>query len=77
MIRRVIGKNIAYKDSDRGGLEVDWGDGWHFCQRSWSEVEQMHPNLESAPIVPDTEDREIFGDTLDEPIPDELWEMLV
>ena len=79
MIRRVIGTKIRFKDSDKGGLEVDWGDGWHFTFRCWAEVERMHPTLEPAPEVPDTEDRdrEVFGDTLDEPIPDDLWAILV
>ena len=76
-MRRVLGTNVRFKDSDRGGLEVDWGDGWHFTFRTWPEVERMHANLEPAPEVPDTEDREVFGDTLDEPIPGELWEMLI
>lgn len=80
MIRRVIGKNIAYRDSDKGGLEIDWGDGWHYCYRTWPEVERMHPTtLEPAPEVPDTkdQDREVYGETLDEEFPDDFWEMLI
>ena len=47
---------------------------WHFTFRSEREFREMH----GLPIPVDTEDgeREIFGETLDEPIPDEFWEMI-
>jgi hypothetical protein len=76
MIRKVLGTKIAYRNSDHGGLEVtDDGENWYFTFRTWSEVEAMHPTLEAAPAVVDTEerDRELFGETLDEPILDDLY----
>jgi hypothetical protein len=75
MIRKVLGTKTAYRDSEHGGLEVSDGEYWYFTFRTWSEVEAMHPTLEASPAVADTEeqDRELFGETLDEPIPDDLY----
>ena len=86
--RRVLGSpsHIVYRDSDRGGLEKSYdddsglksGDVWYLTFRSWSDVEAMHPTLEPSLVVPSTEEieREIFGETLDEEIPDVYWDMV-
>ena len=82
IIRRVLGSetHIAYRESERGGLEATYGNlGWFYSQRTWREVEKMHSTLEPAPAEPasqEEQERECFGETLDEPIPDDLWEML-
>ncbi len=82
IIRRVLGSKtqIAYRESERGGLEATYENrGWFYSQRTWREVEEMHPTLESAlanPASQEERERECFGETLDEPIPDDLWEML-
>ncbi len=82
IIRRVLGSKtqIAYRESERGGLEATYENrGWFYSQRTWREVEEMHPTLEPAlanPASQEERERECFGETLDEPIPDDLWEML-
>ncbi len=82
IIRRVLGSetDIAYRESEMGGLEVTYENlGWFFTHRTWNEVERMHPTLEPAPARPASqadEERECFGETIDEPIPDDLVEML-
>lgn len=58
----------------------DGGETWYYTFRSQSEFEAMHGPMElvggtSAPDSDDAE-RELFGETLDEPIPDDLWEMI-
>jgi hypothetical protein len=81
IVRRVLGNKtpIAYRESKRGGLEVtheNWG--WFFTHRTWGEVGRMHPTLEPAPAKPasqEEQERECFGETVDEPIPDDLGEM--
>lgn len=82
VIRQVLGSrtHIAYRESERGGLEVTYENlGWFFTHRTWGEVEEMHPALEPAPAKlasREEQERECFGETIDEPIPDDLWEML-
>jgi hypothetical protein len=54
--------------------------GWHFTypplQNEWDNLEP----IEGTPVVDEAdkedEEREIFGETLDEPIPDDLWAMI-
>ena len=57
-------------------MMADWGDGWHYTFRTWPEIEQMHPTLEPMPVDAD-EDREVWGETLDEEIPDDLMAYLI
>jgi hypothetical protein len=59
--------------------EVNWGDGWHFQQRNLPEIREMHPSLAIDPAYTadaDEDERELFGETLDNLIPDDLYEML-
>ena len=81
--RRVLGSktNIIYRDSDRCGLEYTYEntDVWYLTWRTWADVEAMHATLEPTPVIVESEDREreIFGETLDDPIQDDLWDMLM
>ena len=67
------------------GWEVtcDKGATWSWSPRGLEEFQQMHPSLtvDSAyTLATDTAEdveRELFGETLDEPIPDDLFAMLV
>lgn len=69
---------LCYRRSEKGGWEYsdDGGITWYFTFRCESEIRAMWPNIQGECTVDDEQDREIFGDTLDEPIPDDLWEML-
>jgi hypothetical protein len=77
-------ENGVYKGKPHG-WETTWDKGatWHFSSRGLEEFQDMWPNLVVDPIytsAPDTAEdieRELFGETLDEPIPDDLYEMLV
>lgn len=81
MIRKVPNTLIAYRYSDEFGMEKTWdgGETWHFTFRGWREIEEMHPTIELGDLeLPTNEEneREIFGETLDEPIPDDYWYMI-
>ena len=82
MIWQVPGKKLAYRKSDQGGMEYSDDDGqtWYLTFRTLSEIIEMHPTI-VGPSVEDAEraemaEREIFGETLDEEIPEDLWEMI-
>ncbi len=74
----VPGTKIAYKQGEYG-IEVtyDGEETWGFTFRSISEIRQMHPTL-VGPAEDNSEDneREIFGETLDDHIPDDMWDMI-
>jgi hypothetical protein len=69
---------LRYRRSDKGGWEYsdDCGVTWYFTFRSESEIRAMWPNIEGSCPMDNELDFEIYGDTLDEPIPDDLREML-
>lgn len=80
---KVPGTQIAFRYSKESGMESTWDNGliWHFTQKSEREIYEMFPNVVGRLIeTPDSDseadEREIFGDTLDEPIMDEFWEMI-
>lgn len=74
------GKKLQFRRSDKGGWEWsdDGGKMWYFTFRGRDEILEMWPDaIETSDTVSEVEeDREVFGDTLDEPIPDDLWEMI-
>jgi hypothetical protein len=77
----VPGSKICYRPSDRGGWEWtdDGGERWNLTFRSRQEILDMHRTaVDDSPEVMSTADveRELFGETLDEPIPDDFAEML-
>ena len=83
MTYHVPGTHIRFRPSDRGGMEVahEKDEVYYLTFRSLNELLAMHPT--AVPIQGtqrDTADedaeRELFGDTLDEPIPDDLWELI-
>lgn len=78
MTWHVPGTKLQYRESDQGGLEwsEDGGNMWYLTFRTITEVRQMWPTLTGPVVVDDEPEREIFGETLDEPIPDDLWEMI-
>lgn len=71
---------IRYRNGENGGeTTYDNGATWNFTFRSPSEWREMFPSavIISDSSMKDIQEREIFGETLDEPIPDDLWEMIV
>ena len=78
-ILRVPGTKICYRNSEADGWLVSWDGGeiWNFQRRSLAEILDMHPSIVTS-NQKETQDREreLFGETLDDPIPDDLWEML-
>jgi hypothetical protein len=77
----VPGKRLQFRPSDKGGWEYsDDGSTWYFTFRTETEIRRMWPGIEGT--APDPEaardvELEVFGDTLDEPIPDDLAAMLL
>jgi hypothetical protein len=71
---------IRYRNEGQGWeCSDDGGETWCFTFRCREEILAMHPSI--VDTTPDTEaaadaDRELFGETLDEPIPDDMAEML-
>lgn len=71
---------LHFRPSDKGGWE--WSNDkitWYFTFRTESAIREMHPDLidDSMDRANDEErEREIFGETLDDPIPEDIWEML-
>ena len=58
----------------------EWSDGdlWYRTFRSKREILDMHPTLSDDGEEDESDsDLEVFGDTLDEPLPDDLVEMLM
>jgi len=77
----VPGTKLRYRRSDKGGWEYsdDGGSTWYFTFRSESEIRAMWPQIEGTMPDPDANrdaELEVFGDTLDEPIPDDLAAMI-
>lgn len=80
------GTKLRWRKSDRGGWEWsdDGGVNWHLTFRGKEEIMEMHKTVIEVPDdtdIPDATaseeaDREVFGETLDEEIPEDLWEML-
>lgn len=79
---KVPGTKTAFRYSPEFGMEATWDNGqtWHFTFRTESELREMYPpmvgQLIETPSDSEDEEREIFGETLDEPIMDEFWEMI-
>lgn len=73
---KVPGKKIMWRNTGHGPETTSDGKEWSFTFRSLSEWREMFPTAIPVTTQPGEEDREIYGDTLDEPIPDDLWEML-
>ena len=83
----VPNKDIAFKYEDKiwqSSWERDCEGNriWNFTFRGEEEIRKLHPSIIEIPLPYDlsnTEldnEREIFGETLDEEIPDDLWEMI-
>ncbi len=82
----VPGQSLYFKFDGTGLLWSNDKEIWYFSSmRSWGEIQQMHPTLVpldtcSTDVGNDeTEEqlREVFGETLDDEIPDDLWEMIM
>lgn len=79
---RKPGSKLVYRPSDRGGWEWsdDGGANWHLTFRTLEEILAMHvtlvPDSDEVTDTAETDERELFGETLDEEIPDDLAEML-
>lgn len=79
---RVPGTQILHKTTNEGFLvSDDNGLNWHFTFRGENEFKQMHKTAIKIPEVGDLvrdkesledEEREIFGETLDEPLPEDF-----
>ena len=68
-------KNLRWRESEYGGFEYsEDGITWYFTMRTPSEIAESCglPNLNP----PEQFDPEVFGDTLDEPIPEEYYNYL-
>lgn len=81
MMLTVPGTKVCWKQGEKGeGPLVSWDGGreWHFTFRGEAEFRQMYPNAVGETTEDTNEDteRELFGETLDDPIPDDLWEMI-
>lgn len=76
----VPGKRLSFRPSSAGGWEYsdDGGKVWYLTFRTEREIREMHPSIVGEVPQNTQEDdlREVFGETLDEPIPDELFEVL-
>ena len=73
-----------YKGKPHGWeTTCDKGATWSWSSRGLEEFQAMWPNLVVDPaytMAPDTAEdieRELFGETLDEQLPDDLYAMLV
>jgi hypothetical protein len=69
---------LEFRKSNRGGWEYsdDNGANWYLTFRSESAIREMHPDLIDETIDTSDMERELFGETLDEPLPDDLAAML-
>lgn len=77
----VPGTDIKYRHSKLNGMEVseDNGATWSFTFRSIEELRRMHSNLKlDSPYTEtiESDEREVFGETLDEEIPEDLWTII-
>lgn len=66
-------------------VSTDDGETWMWTFRSIEELQQMHPSMKelNPEVNQETLDedeemleRELFGETLDEEFPDDLWDMI-
>jgi len=75
-------KKIMFRRSDKGGWEYsdDGGKMWYFTYRTIDEIRLMKHAVivggESPAEDNEDRERELFGETLDEEIPDDLWAMI-
>ena len=74
----VQGSRLRFRRSDKGGWEYsdDGGQTWYLTFRTESEIRAMHNITDDGTSEqgPDEDaEREVFGETLDAPIPDDLW----
>jgi hypothetical protein len=79
----VPGTNIKYRYSKKNGMESSEDNGvtWSFTFRSIEELRKMWPSLRldsqyTETIDTESEQREVFGETLDEEIPEDLWTII-
>ncbi len=77
-------QKIKWKHVNGDGWQYsdDNGATWYRTMRTDAEVQRMCKNgygvIDDVPILPEPEDElEIFGDTLDEPIPDDFAEYIL
>ncbi len=76
--------HVQFRQSERGGMESRWEKNgeWHLTFRTLEELLEMWPEAvpdaipTADPTTNEDKEREIFGETLDEPIPDDIWDML-
>ena len=68
---------VKFKRSEHGGWESFFDGNWHFTMRTDEEIEAYcGVILSNEERQPDTFDDEIWGGTIDEPIPDDLLDYL-
>lgn len=74
----VPGTKIQYRSDPTPQVSDDGGLTWYFTFRSPSEFMEMWPTAisDAPPQVDDLDERELFGETLDDEIPDDLWDMI-
>jgi hypothetical protein len=79
----VPGTDIKYRHSTLNGMEssIDNGATWSFTFRTIAELQKMWPSLTldspyTERIESDSDERELFGETLDEEIPEDLWTII-
>lgn len=76
---KVEGTKIRFKcDHDGPQVSLDGGETWEFTFRSEAEFCEMWKNrIITGQIPQHDDDLEIFGDTLDEPIPEDFVDILL
>jgi hypothetical protein len=79
----VPGTQIKYRHSKLNGMESSEDNGvtWSFTFRSIEELRRMHPTLKldsqyTETIDTESDDREVFGETLGDEIPEDLWTII-
>lgn len=73
---QVPNSKVAYRHSTEHGWEMTPdGEQWYFTWRALMDILELHPTIEYTP-TDDADERELFGETLDEEIPDDLWAMV-
>lgn len=77
------GTSIRWRCNNEGWERSDGkqdGNRWYFSYPPSSPVYKdivLIPDNEPEPVKDEElAEREVFGETLDEPIPDDLWEMI-
>lgn len=73
-------KILFREDKELGPLvSCDNGETWMYTYRGLEEFREMHPTLEPVGQLEGTApefDGEVWGETLDEPLPDDLIEYI-